>query len=110
VPQLDDLERALDDRAGVVGGDGGRVVEGVEHQHQAAVEAGPDQVDGLPAAGNGEVDDDGVDAVGGHRRPGLDVDKLGDAAGAVEQRAQCQTQRGVTSKEHDMAGHLAGPT
>jgi hypothetical protein len=39
VPELDDLERALDDRAAVVGGDAGWVVAGVEDQDEAAVEA-----------------------------------------------------------------------
>jgi len=50
VPELDDLERALDDRAGVVGRDGGGIVAGVEDQDEAAVEGGSDQVDGLGAA------------------------------------------------------------
>jgi hypothetical protein len=95
VPQLDDLERALDDRAAAVGGDGGGVVGGFEDQDQAALEAGPDQVDGLLAAGNGEVDDDGVDVVGGQLGPGLEGRELGDPAGAVEQRSQGETQRGV---------------
>jgi hypothetical protein len=65
VPELDDLERALDDGTGVVGRDGGGVVAGVEDQDQAAAEAGSDQVDGLGAARGGEVDDHGVDGLGG---------------------------------------------
>jgi hypothetical protein len=110
VPELDDLERPLDDRAVVVGGDGGGVVAGVEDQDEAAVEAGSDQVDGLGAAGGWEVDDDGVDGLGLQRRPGLDGQELGDPAAAVEQRSEGETQRGVTSQQHDMAGHLRGAT
>jgi hypothetical protein len=110
VPELDDLERALDDGTGVAGGDGGGVVGGVEDQDQAAVEARPHQVDGLLAAGNGEVDDDGVDGVGGHRRPGVEVPQLGDPAGAVQKRSQGEAQRGIASQQHDMAGHLEDPT
>jgi hypothetical protein len=110
VPQLDDLERALEDRALVAGGDGGGVVGGVEDQDQAAVEARPHQVDGLLAAGTREVDDDGVDGLGGHGRPGVDVAELGDPAGAVQERSQGQAQRGIASQQHDMAGHLGNPT
>jgi len=95
VPQLDDLERPLDDRAGMVGGDGRGVVVGLQDQDKAAVETGPDQVDGLLAPGNGEVDDHGVDVVGGQVGPGLDTRELGDPAGAVEQRSEGETQRGV---------------
>jgi hypothetical protein len=64
VPEFDDLERALDHGAVVVGGDAAGVVDRVEDQDQAALEAGPDQVDGLLAAGRGEIDDDRVDGVG----------------------------------------------
>jgi hypothetical protein len=110
VPQLDDLERPLQHRVRVAGGDRRRVVVGIEDQHQAAVEARPHQVDGLPAAGGGQVDDHGVDALGGHVRPGLDVQELGDPAGAVEQRSKGETQRGVTPEEHDVAGHPMVPT
>jgi hypothetical protein len=94
----------------VVGGDGDGVVGGVEDQDQAAGEAGPDQADGLLAARVGEVDDDGVDVVGGDGRPRLEGGQLGDPAGAVKQGAQGETQGGVTSQQHDMAGHLAGST
>jgi hypothetical protein len=87
VPELDDLERALDDRAGVVGRDGGGIVAGVEDQDEAAVEGGSDQVDGLGAAWRGEVDDHRVDGLGGKGRPGLDGQELGDPASAVEQRS-----------------------
>jgi hypothetical protein len=87
VPELDDLEGALDDGACVVAGDGPGVVGGVEDHHQAAVEAGPDQVDGLLAARSRQVDDDDVDALGGQGRPGLDALELGDPATAVEQRS-----------------------
>jgi hypothetical protein len=89
-----------------VGGDGGGVVAGVEDQDEAAVELGSDQVDGLDAARGGEVDDHGVDGLGGQGRPGLDGQELGDPAGAVEQRSEGETQRGVTSQQHDMTGHL----
>jgi hypothetical protein len=92
----------------MVGGDAGRIVDRVEDQDQAALEAGPDHVDGLPAAGWREVDDDRVDGVGLQGRPGLDVDELGDPAGAVEQRSEGETQRRVTPQQHDMTGHLAG--
>jgi hypothetical protein len=109
VPELDDLERALDDRTGVMGGDGGRVVAGVEDQDQAPVEAGADEVDGLAAPWVGEVDDDGVDGLSGQRRPGLDGQELGDPATAVEQRSEGKTQRGVAPQEHDMAGHRRVP-
>jgi hypothetical protein len=68
--------------------DGGGVVGGVEDNDQSAVEARPDKVDCLLAAGIGQVDDDGVDGAGGHLRPGLDVPQLGDPASAVEQRPQ----------------------
>ena len=91
-----------------MGRDGGGIVAGVEDQDEAAVEGGPDQVDGLGAAWGGEVDDHGVDGVGGKGRPGLDGQELGDPAGAVEQRSEGETQRGVTSQQHDMAGHLKG--
>jgi hypothetical protein len=97
VPQLHDLERALDHRARVVGRDRRGIVVGLQDQDQAAVEAGSDQVDGLLAAGNGEVDDHGVDVVGGQVRPGLDAGELGDPAGAMEQRSKGETQRGVAS-------------
>jgi hypothetical protein len=110
VPQLDDLERPLHHRVRVPGGDGRRVVVRVEDQHQATVEAGPDEVDGLLAAGGGQVDDDGVDPLGGHGRPVLDVLDLGDLAGAVEQRSKREPQRGVASEKHDMAGHWLVPT
>jgi hypothetical protein len=92
VPQLHDLERPLDHRVGVAGRRRRRVVVGVEDQDQAAAEAGPDQVDGLLAAGGGQVDDDGVDALGGHGRPGLDVRELGDPPGAVEQGSEREAQ------------------
>jgi hypothetical protein len=108
VPQLNNLEGALDDRAPPVRRDGGRVVGWLEDQDEAAVEAGSDEVDGLLAAGYGEVDDHRVDVVGGQGRPRLEGGELGDAAGAVEQRSQGEAQRGVASKEHDMAEHQAG--
>jgi len=95
VPELDDLEGALDDRTGLVGGNGGGVVAGVEDQDKAAVEAGTDEVDGLAAPRVREVDDDGVDGLGGQRRPGLDGQELGDPAAAMEQRSEGKTQRGV---------------
>ena len=85
-----------------------RVVGRVEDHHQAAVEAGPDQVDGQLAAGSRQVDDHGVDRLGGQGRPGLDALELGDPAAAMEQRSQGETQRGVTPQEHDMARHLTG--
>jgi hypothetical protein len=107
VPELDDLEGALDDRVGVVGGGGGGVVGGVEDDDQAAVEAGADLVDGLLAADGGELDDDGVDVVGGEGAPGLDGEQLGDPAGAVEQGSEGETQRRVAPQEHDVAGHAA---
>jgi hypothetical protein len=110
VPQLDDLERPLQHRVRVVGGHRRRVVARVEDQHQAAVESRPDQVDGLLATGRGQVDDDGVDALGGHVRPGLDVQELGDPPAAVEQRSQGKTQRGVAPEKHDMTGHWLVPT
>jgi hypothetical protein len=94
----------------VLGRDSVGVVGGVEDHHQAALEARPDQIDGLLAAGIGEVDDDGVDGVDAHLRPGLEVPEFGDPAAAVEQRAQGETQRGVASQQHDMAGHLGMPT
>jgi hypothetical protein len=108
MPQLDDLERTLDDRAGVVGGDGRAVVIRLKDHDQAAGEAGPDQVDGLLAPRDGKVDDHGVDVLGGQRRPGLDGWELGDPAGAVEQRSKGETQRGVASQEHHMAEHPMG--
>jgi hypothetical protein len=108
VPQLDDLERAPDDGTVVTGRDGGGIVARVQDQDEAAVEAGSDQVDGLGAAGGREVDDDRVDGLGGQCRPGLDGQELGDPAGAVEQRSEGETQRGVTAQQHDMAGHLSG--
>jgi hypothetical protein len=108
MPQLDDLERPLDHRAGVVGGNRRRVVVGLQDQDQAAVEAGPDQVDGLLTPRDGEVDDHGVDVVGGQGRPGLDAGELGDPAGAVEQGSQGETQRGVAPQQHDMAEHPVG--
>jgi hypothetical protein len=94
----------------VAGRDGDGVVGRVEDQDQAAGEARPDQADGLVAARVGEVDDDGVDVVGGDGRPRLEGGQLGDLAGAMEQGAQGETQRGVTAQEHDMAGHPAGST
>ncbi|HEX2159304.1 MAG TPA: hypothetical protein VHS79_20350 [Actinomycetes bacterium] len=84
MPQLNDLERALENRTLVMGRDRGRIVAGVKDEHQAAVEVGADQVDGLGAPRGREVDDDGVDGVGGQCRPGLDGQELGDPAGAVE--------------------------
>jgi hypothetical protein len=110
VPELHDLERALDDRVDVAAGNGRGVVGGVEDHDQAAVEARADLVDGLLAADGGEVDDHGVDALGGEGRPGLDGQELGDPAGAVEQRSEGETQRGVAPQEHDMAGHGCDPT
>jgi hypothetical protein len=110
MPELDDLERAPDDGAVVMGRDGGGIVAGVQNQDETAAEAGSDQVDGLGAAGDGEVDDDGVDRLGGQCRPGLDGQELGDPAGAVEQRSKGETQRGVTAQQHDMARHLSVPT
>jgi hypothetical protein len=92
VPQLHDLERPLDHRVGVVGRHPRRVVVRVENQDQAAVEARPDQLDGLPATGGGQVDHDRVDALGGHGRPGLDVLELGDPPGAVEQGSEREAQ------------------
>jgi hypothetical protein len=94
----------------VPGGNDGETVGGVEDQDETAVEARPHQLDGLPAGRIGEVDDDGVDGVGGHRRPGLDVLKVGDPAGALQERTQREAQRGVASQEHDMAGHLGNST
>ena len=93
-----------------MGGDGGGIVAGVEDQDKAAVEAGTDEVDGLAAPRVREVDDDGVDGLGGQRRPGLDGQELGDPATAVEQRSKGKTQRGVAPQEHDMAGHQRVPT
>jgi hypothetical protein len=72
VAELDHVEGALDDRAVEVGRDGGGVVGGVEDQDQEPGVAGPDQLDGLAAAGDGEVDHDRVDRVGEQRRPCLD--------------------------------------
>ena len=92
----------------MVGRDAAGVVDRVEDQDQTALEAGPDQVDGLLAAGRWEVDDDRVDGVGLQRRPGLDVDELSDPASAVEQRSEGETQRGVTPQQHDMTGHPPG--
>ena len=108
MPQLNDLERALEDGAVMVGRDGGGIVAGVEDQDEAAVEMGPDQVDGLGSAWGREVDDDSVHRVGGQGGPALDGEELGDPAGAVEQRSEGETQRGVASEQHDMAGHPAG--
>jgi hypothetical protein len=85
-----------------------RIVARVQDQHEAAGKLRPDQINCLGAALGREVDDDGVDGVGGQCRPGLDGEELGDLASAVEQRSEGQTQRGVTAQQHDMAGHLAG--
>jgi hypothetical protein len=92
MPQLDDLERSLEDGALVAGRDGGGIVAGVEDQDEAAVEVGSDQLDGLGSAWGREVDDDGVHRVGGQAGPGLEGEQLGDPAGAVEQRSQGETQ------------------
>jgi hypothetical protein len=92
VPQLDDLERPLDHHVRVAGGHRRRVVVRVEDQDQTAAEAGSDHLDSLLAAGGGQVDDDGVDALGGHGRPGLDVGELGDPPGAVEQGSEREAQ------------------
>jgi len=69
-----------------------RVVVRVEDQDEAAAETGTDQVDGLLAAGGRQVDDDGVDALGGHGRPGLEVLELGDPPVAVEQGSEREAQ------------------
>jgi hypothetical protein len=92
MPQLHDLERPLDHHVRVLGRHRRRVVVRVEDQDQAAAEAGPDQVDGLLAARGGQVDDDGVDALGGHGRPGLDIRELGDPPGAAEQGSEREPQ------------------
>ncbi len=84
MPQLNDLERALKNRTVVMGRDRGGIVAGVQDEHEAPVEVGADQVDGLSAAWGREIDDDGVDGLGGQSRPGLDGQELGDSAGAVE--------------------------
>jgi hypothetical protein len=105
VPELDDLERALHDRAVVASRDGCGVVVWVEDHDQAAREAGPHLFDGLLASGDGKVDDHGVDPLGRHCRPGLDAQELGDQTRAMEQRSQGEAQRGLATEEHDMAGH-----
>jgi hypothetical protein len=88
VPELDDLERALDHRAAIPGGDGGRVVARVQHQDEAAAEAGTHLLDRVHAARVRQVDDDRVDRDLGQSRPVLDCFQLADPVGVAQQRAQ----------------------
>jgi len=88
VPELDDLERALDHRAAVPAGDGGRVVAGVQHQDKAAAEAGAHLPHRVHAARVRQVDDDRVDRDLGQGRPVLDRFQLADPVGVAQQRAQ----------------------
>jgi hypothetical protein len=97
VPELHDLERPLHHRAAVVPRNRPRVVGRVEDHHQPPSKLRPHQLDRLLAAAGGHVDDDRVDGLGGQGRPGLEVGKLGDPPGAVEQRSEGETQGGVAS-------------
>jgi hypothetical protein len=85
VPQLDDLERANDHRAGVLGGDGGGVVARVEHQDKAAAVAGADLLHLMQAPCGCHVGHHRIDAHLRQGRPFLGRAELGDPVGA-EQR------------------------
>jgi hypothetical protein len=92
VPQLDDLERALDHRAAIPGVDGGRVVAGVQHQDEAAAKAGAHLPDRVHSARVRQVDDHRVDRDLGQGRPVLDCFQLADPVGVAQQRAQSDSK------------------
>jgi hypothetical protein len=107
MPQRDDLERALDHRAVVLGGDGGGVVTGVEHKDQAAAVAGPDLLHLVQASSGRHIGHHGVDAHLGQARPVLGGAELGHPVGA-QQRPQGDRQRGVAAEENNVVAHASG--
>jgi hypothetical protein len=104
MPQRDDLERALDHRAVVLGGDGGGVVTGVEHKDQAAAVAGADLLHLVQASSGRHIGHHGVDAHLGQARPVLGGAELGHPVGA-QQRPQGDRQRGVAAEENNVVAH-----